>query len=201
MIEYPADFSNRTALGQEVSIVTCRCVTNLRKFSNLIPHYFWGSGTWALLDWLRFPDEVITKLQASGCNLRRFDWGWGIWEARSHDCWWEIFSSLPGDPFWGLLRHSMGSSRVSDPRKRARERAQEGSHSHCSLWLDVRNGVCHMLQYTAFTIFCWLHILLVHCGRGLYRGVNIRKRESLGSVLEAGYNSRQNGSLVISCSG
>lgn len=116
MIEYPADFSKCTALGQEGSIVTCCCVTNLRKFSNLIPHYFWGSGTWALLDWLRFPHEVITKLQASGCNLRRFDWGWGIWEARSHDCWREIFSSLPGDPFWGSLRHSMGSSRVSDPR-------------------------------------------------------------------------------------
>lgn len=77
----------------------CCCITNYSKFSSLIPHYFWGSGTRELLDWLVFPHEVITKIEALGWSLRRIDWGWEILEACSHDCWQMTSNSLPGDPF------------------------------------------------------------------------------------------------------
>ena len=60
---------------------------------------------------------------------------------------------------------------------------------------------CDILQYTAFTIFCWLHILLVQCGRELHRGVNTRKQGSLGAILEAGYHSRQYESLPLAAVG
>lgn len=38
-------------------------------------------------------------------------------------------------------------------------------------------------------VFCWSHRpILIQCRKGLYKGVDTKRWESLGAVLEIGYN-------------